>query len=343
MDFSLTTIFVKPVDVALGTGTTSALTPGQIGLFNKGFQTPATGASLEFVVAQGRKPNEVPQTTKKSDLIRRSNILRYSRSRAVTSASVKIVDVRGFTAKCGEEVTLTLRVFSKYLNVSYANGLTKSFTIQTPCCGCGADPCVEVAVGELVDQFVGLINDSVLGDYLTAAKVADGDSFKITLTAKELEQDPVSSSLDNFVYDGYDVVDFYAYAYKGPATTDDAIVDSCCDVFATVETVATPTHIIGSYPEIIQLEKRYYSYQTGVFKDVNCDPDSNPVYASNAVPGTFYDQFLITFRPVRTTNTWEDAVDLDETVLIYVAVDEADDFATALNAVVGAASIETEY
>jgi len=350
MDFSLTTIFVKPVGVALATsGASSALTAGQIGIYNKGLQSVASGSSTEFVIAQGRHPNEVPQTTKKSDLIRRSAIIRYRKNAAITTAQQKQITVSGFTAKCGEEVSLTIRAFSKYLNVGYSNGLTKTFLVHTPCCECGDDPCEEVDKELLIDEFVAQINASQLGEFVLAEKdeVLDENEdpidYVLVLTGKELQQDPIAASLNNFVYDGYDVVDFYVYATKEPETTVDNYVDKRCDEFATVETTQKIVLPMGSYAEVRQLEKRYYSYQTGILKTVNCDPDANPVYASNAVPGTFYDEYIITFRSPQGSLRWEDNYDIDETVRIFVAVSESSAFATALNAIVGSTSIETEY
>lgn len=350
MDFSLPTIFVKPFGVANATsGASSALTAGQIGIYDKTLLAVADGNTTAFRIAQGRHANEYPQTTKKSDLIKRSNIVRYIKTPAVTTAVTKQIKVEGFTAKCGEEVTLTLRLFSKYINVYYNYGWTKSFVVQTPCCECGDDPCETVDYEELIDSFVTKINASDMADWVTAAKVTvEGedeapDTYYMTITAKAITQDPTSASMDNFIYDGYDALDFYVYAGKAPETTSDPMVEDRCNTFATVTTVRTATHTKGSSREISRLERENYSYQTGKFKDVNCDPDMNPVYVTNVVPGKFYDQFLITYKPARTTQTWEDAVDIDETVLIYVETTESATFTTTLNAIVGSASIETDF
>lgn len=344
MDFSLTTIFVNPVGSTLASaGATSALTPGKIGFFKKTYAAPAVAADTEFVIAQGRMANEIPQTTKKSDVIRNSKVIRYKKFPAVTAFQPKIIEISDFTARCGEEVSITLRTFSKYLRVSYFNGMTNTFTIQTPCCECGEDPCTEVDAEALVDEFITKINASKHGEYLTASKTGTGADAVLVLTGDALQQDPNSVNLDNYVYDGFDYTEFYAYAYKGAETTMDELVANRCEVFATVETTQTPTFPRGSYAEVRQMEKRFYSYQSGIFKMLNCNPDWNPVYTPHAVPGTYYDQYLIKFRTTEGNKTWGQYTEQDETVILYVAQADSAAYTTALDALMKAGSIETEY
>lgn len=345
MDFSLTTVFVNPVGSTLATaGATSALTPGKIGLFKKSYAAPAVaGTDTRFVIAQGRNADEVPQTTKKSDVIDLSRITRYKQFAPVTTSQTKVVEVKGFNAKCGEQVTVTLRGFSKYLNISYVNGYTQSFTINTPCCECGEDPCTVVDAGALVDQFVALINASKYGEYVVATKVADGDSFKLVITANEIVQDTPGVMLNNFMYDGYDYLEFYAYAYKGPETTVEDVVANRCDVFAEVVTTRRPTGKRGSSAEVALVEQRHYAYQSGRMKDLNCNPDMNPLYTSNVAPNTWYTQFLIKYRPLEGNQAWNMSQEIDETVLIFVAQAQAAAFKTALDAMLRASDIENEY
>lgn len=345
MDFSLTTVFVNPVGGTLATaGATSALTPGKIGLFKKTYAAPAVaGTDTRFVIAQGRNVDEVPQTTKKSDVIDLSRIIRYKQFAPVTTAVTKVVEVKGFTAKCGEQVTITLRGFSKYLNVSYVNGYTKSFTLNTPCCECGEDPCTVVDAEALVDQFVALINASDYGAYVTASKAADGDSFKLVLTANAITQDTPGVMLDNFIYNGYDYLEFYAYAYKGVDTSVEDVVANRCDVFATVTTTRRPTQTRGSSAEVSLIEQRHYAYQSGKMKDLNCNPDMNPLFTSNVAPNTWYSEFLIKFRPLEGNQTWNMSQEIDQTVRIFVAQAQAAAFKTALDAMIRAADIENEY
>lgn len=345
MDFSLTTVFVNPVGGTLATtGGTSALIPGKMGLYKKSLQAVAVNADTQFVIAQGRQPNEVPQTSKKSDLINKGRIIRYKYFPAVTATQPKIITISDFNAKCGEELTITLRAFSKYLDVSYKNGFTRSFTALTPCCDCGDDPCEQIADKEaLVDDFVNQINNSQYADYITASKGGDDTAgWTLILTGDTLAQDPVSANPFNYVYDGYDLVDFYAYAQKEPATTVDQYVDDRCDVFATVTTTQNYSYPRGSSREVRLIEQRHYSYQSGEMKDLNWDADWNPLYATNVAPNIFYNEFVLKFRPVEGNQTWAMHQEIDETVRIFVAQADTAAFKTILDGIVGATDIETE-
>lgn len=344
MDFSLTTVFVNPVGGTLATtGGTSALVPGKIGVFKKSLQAIAVNADTQFVIAQGRQANEVPQTSKKSDLINKARIIRYKYFPAVTTNQPKILTISDFNATCGEELTITLRAFSKYLDVSYKNGFTRSFTALAPCCDCGADPCTQVDIEPLVDDFVTQINASAYADYLTASKGGDDTAgWTLILTGNTLPQDVSSCNPFSYIYDGYDQVDFYAYPYKGRETTVDQYVDNRCDIFATVTTTQEYASPRGSSREVSLVEKRHYSYQSGAMKDLNCDADWNPLFASNVAPNIFYNEFVLKFRPVEGNQTWAMHQEIDETVRIFVAQADTTAFKTALDGLVGATDIETE-
>src|SRR5690606_21562040 len=145
-DFSLTTLFVVPLGNNLPTtGSTNDLTPGQVGFFLPNY-SPATdlniGAAKYFYVAQGQKNNYL-KGSKRSDKIHTSKVTEWYKVAGCPTPQNQITDISGFSVKCGDVVTLTLRAHSSYINTLYFNGLTRSVTVQAPCCDCGADPCTD--------------------------------------------------------------------------------------------------------------------------------------------------------------------------------------------------------
>ena len=164
-DFSLTTLFVVPVGNTLpSSGSTQNLTAGQVGFFKSDYTVATAGniaASPYFYVAQGRV-NTYLQGSKRSDKISgcpsgsscKSNVTEWYKVTGCSTVANQVTEVDGWTVKCGEIVTLTLRGHSSYVDTLYFNGFTRSVTVQAPCCDCGGDPCTDVDVPALIDQFI---------------------------------------------------------------------------------------------------------------------------------------------------------------------------------------------
>jgi hypothetical protein len=151
-DFSLTTLFVVPVaqgNTFPSSGSTQDLTAGQVGVaLNTYLLTNNVASAPYWYVAQGRT-NTYLQGSKRSDKIKgcpsancNSNVTEWYMVHGCPTPVNQITDITGWHIKCGDVVTLTIRAFSSYLNTLYFNGLTRSVTVQAPCCDCGGDICV---------------------------------------------------------------------------------------------------------------------------------------------------------------------------------------------------------
>src|SRR5690606_14933949 len=140
-------------------------------------------------------------------------------------------------------VSISLRLFSNYINTGFYNGLTRTVTIKTPCCECGEDPCTQVDIEDLVDQFVAAINaEPRLSQFVTATKdVTDPDDIKLVITGNALTVYGERCDPTAFPYE-YDRMYFRTYAYRGPETTQDYNVFDSCDLFATAEVTQNATY-----------------------------------------------------------------------------------------------------
>ena len=126
-DFSLTTLFVVPVGNSLpSSGSTQNLLAGQVGFFASDYTVANAGNianSPYFYVAQGRV-NTYLQGSKRSDKIAgplnsggngKSNVTEWYKATGCPTAANQVTEVGGWTVKCGDVVTLTLRAHSSYM------------------------------------------------------------------------------------------------------------------------------------------------------------------------------------------------------------------------------------
>lgn len=352
-DFSLTTVFVAPVaQTALpSSGSTQDLTAGQLGVFKNDYALATAGniaAAPYFYIAQGRA-NTYLLGSKRSDKIKgcpsgsgcKSNVTEWYKVAGCGTPANQIIDITGFNVSCGDTVTLTLRGFSSYLNTLYFNGLTRSVTVQAPCCECGADPCTTVDQSALIDLFIakleavapGINPDNIgLTKFFTFENVG-GTILRITGKALTAYGQPCDVAA--FPHE-YDRLWFRAFVYAGPATTADFIVSDSCNVVATATTVQNSTYATGTSDEIKRLEKAYYSYQAGYLKHLYRMGGYNENFESYVSDGTVYDTFYIKFNDYdASTKNWGDYIPEDNMVIIAVEKDSA--FETALEAVLEAA------
>lgn len=351
-DFSLTTVFVAPVaQTALpSSGSTQDLTAGQLGVFKNDYALATAGniaAAPYFYIAQGRA-NTYLLGSKRSDKIKgcpsgsgcKSNVTEWYKVGGCGTPANQIIDITGFNVSCGDTVTLTLRGFSSYLNTLYFNGLTRSVTVQAPCCECGADPCTTVDTSALIDLFIdkletvapGINPDNIgLTKFFTFENVG-GTILRIT--GKALTKYGQPCDVAAFPHE-YDRLWFRAFVYAGPATTADFIVSDSCNVVATATTVQNSTYATGTSDEIKRLEKDYYSYQAGYLKHLYRMNGYNGNFESYVSDGTVYDTFYIKFNDYdASTKNWGDYIPEDNMVIIAVPKDSA--FETALEAVLEA-------
>tara|TARA_R110002153_G_scaffold86470_1_gene214748 strand:- start:13791 stop:14933 length:1143 start_codon:yes stop_codon:yes gene_type:complete len=342
-DFSLTTLFVVPVGQTAvpSSGSTQDLTAGQVGFFTNTYApiNPAT-TDLDvppfFYVAQGRD-NTYLQGSKRSGKIAlrklatgssaSSNVTELYSIKGAGTALNQITEVGGWNVQCGEVVTLTLRGFSSYIETLYFNGFTRSVTVNAPCCDCGADPCVDVDVPALIDQFIAKLQQGAsgtnpdnisFGSFYTFARSGSDANAKLVITGKALTKygQPCDVAANPFEFDK---MRFDTFVYSGPATTADFIVADNCDIVAVATKTQDSTYKRGTSEEIQQLEKNYYSYQAGYLKSLVRMNGFNQNFESYVTAGTVYDTIVIKFNEYdKSAYQYGDYIMQDQTVIIAI-------------------------
>lgn len=328
MDFSLRSLFVVPVGNTLPvSGSTEALTAGQVGFYDQDYViTTGTGSPEYIYVAQGRT-NTYLMGTKRSDKIEAAKVKFWYKVTGSATAANEIWDVTDFSAKCGEDITLTVRIHSSYADTISYNGITRSVTVQTACCDCGADPCDEVDPEGTVDAILAKIalesalpNDPSalkITSFLTFTKIGTGGSTKLRITGKALTRYGNDCDLAAFPYE-YDRLWFRVFVYKGPETTSDFIVADKCDPAATATVVQRSTYPTGTSDEVIQLEKDYFSYQNSPQKHLFRMTGYNQTFESWVTAGTVYDFYYIQFDQHESDLNYNPGIHMDEAVMLAV-------------------------
>lgn len=341
-DFSLTTLFVVPTGTTAlpTTGSTQDLGAGAFGFFRNDYTTASAAnvaAAPYFYIAQGRQ-NSYLQGSKRSDKIKgcatancNSNITEFYKVVGCPTAAVQVTDVSNFTVQCGDVVTLTLRAHSSYIDTLYFNGLTKSVTVQAPCCDCGADPCADIDAQALVDQLINKLREQAPGNnpdntsfntYYTFTRVGSGASSILRISGKPLTKYGVPCDVAAFPHE-YDRMWFRTFVYEGPATTADFIVNDACNDVADVNIIQRASYPTGTSEEIRQLEKNYYSYQAGYLKHLYRMAGYNQNFESYVVDNASYTTYYLKYNDIdKSANNWGDYIPEDETSII--AINNAD-------------------
>lgn len=359
-DFSLTSLFVVPDGNTIPvTGSTNDLSAGQIGFFKPNYTT-ASATSIDdagvkyFYVAQGRT-NTYLQGSKRSAKIagylqnggvNQTNVTEYYKVAGCPTPVMEIWNVNNFSVKCGDIVTLTIRAHSSYLDTLYFNGLTRSVTVQAPCCDCGADPCTDVDVPALIDQFIqkltqqapGINPDNlILSTFFNFKRIGTGATSILVIEGKPLTVYAQPCDVAAFPYE-YDRMWFRVFVYAGPATTADFIVADNCNIVADALVVQRSSYATGTSAEIKQLEKDYYSYQAGYLKHLYRMNGYNENFESWVTDGASYDTYYIKFNDLdASAYNWGDYIKIDQMVIIAVISDsaEAGDIQDILDAALG--------
>ena len=328
MDYSLTTLFVVPVGNSLPTsGTTETLTEGQFGVFKDEQRAAATngniaaGAFIQF--AQGQ-PN-LYLGSKISDRIKSTKVKKWYKVTGNATAANEIWEVSDFTASCGDSVTLTLRGHSKYLDTIAFNGLTRSITVQAPCCECGEDPCTEVDNEALVDLFIEKLaqidaaqvgpNALRIDTFFTFTKVGTGASATLLIESKALTVYAQPCDIAANPYE-FDRIWFRVWVYSGPETTVDFIVADNCDIVATTTLLQRSSFPRLTSAEVKQMEIDYYSYQA-TFKHLFRTSGYNPYFESWVTDGQLYDMYVIQFDELTQNDAWTANIQEDERVILF--------------------------
>lgn len=371
-DFSLPMLFVIPVSQTTlpSTGSTQDLTAGQFGIFLNDYSAATVGniaAAPYFYIAQGRE-NTYLLGSKRSDKIKgcsasypcKGNVTEWYKVGGCPTPVNQITDIDGWSLQCGDILTLTIRAHSSYIDTLYFNGLTRSVTVNAPCCECGEDPCTDVDVDTMIDlimekltgynvtsgviDWTDPISDVTMGinpdnfslnTFFTFSKIGTGSTAKLRIEGKALTAYGVPCDVAAFPFE-YDRMRFKTFVYSGPATTVDFIVADACDIVATSTIVQNSTYATGTAAEIAQLEKNYYSYQAGIMKHLYRMAGYNQNFESYVSTGTNYDTFYIKFNDYNAmTQNWGDYVPEDN--LVIIAVESGSAMETALEAVLEAA------
>ena len=354
-DFSLTTLFVVPVGQTSlpSSGSTQNLTAGQVGIFLNDYSAATAGTIVSapyFYIAQGRT-NTYLQGSKRSDKISgcgegncKSNVTEWYKVTGCPTAATQVTDVYGWNVKCGDIVTLTLRAHSSYIDTLYFNGLTRSVTVQAPCCDCGGNPCDTVDVPALIDAFIlklqlqapGINPDNIsLNNFFQFQRIGDDANAILRISGKPLTKYGQPCDVAAFPYE-YDRMWFRTFVYSGPATTADFIVADNCNIVATAEVTQRSSYPSGGSDEIKQLEKNYYSYQAGYLKHLYRMVGYNENFESWVNDGSTYDTFYIKFNEFdKSGYSWGDYIKEDSMVII--AAVHGSGVVTALQTVLEAA------
>ncbi len=346
-DFSLTTLFVVPVGQTSlpSSGSTQDLTAGQVGIFNSNYATVNAGsiaASPYFYIAQGRA-NTYLQGSKRSDKIASngSNVTEWYKISGSTVALNQIIDISNFSVQAGEDVTLTLRAHSSYIDTLYFNGLTRSVTVAAECLECGGDPCADVDVNSLINALIAKLNAGTSGTNPDNISLSKFYTFQnvggtiLRITGKPLTKYGQPCDVAAFPYE-YDRMWFRAFIYAGPATTADFIVADSCNNVADVAITQNSTFPTGTSEEIAQLEKNFYNYQAGYLKHLYRMAGYNENFESYVSNGIAYDTFYIKFNEYnKGAYVWGDYITEDATVII--AAPAGAGASTAIQAVLVAA------
>lgn len=347
-DFSLTTLFVLPVGNTLPTtGSTENLNPTQLGVFNADYTVSTAGniSNQPYIyIAQGRKENIPDVGTKRSDKINKNKVTSWYKLVAEPDVLNQSTSVHDWHVSCGEQVTVTIRAHSNYLDTGFFNGYTQSVTVEAPCCDCGENPCDDISAADteaLIDaiiaklQVAGPFLGGVLNQYISAFKVGTGASTQLVLQGKPLTPDGRICDLSANPWE-YDRLWYHVFVQKGAASTQDRLVYDRCDQIATVTVNQRSSYVRGSSEEIYHLEKYYYSYQSPAFKALVDMPGYNGAFESYVVDGQFYDTYYVTFLSQDNYYTWDNALPQDETVILAVPSGQATALETLLTVYLGA-------
>ena len=354
-DFSLTTLFVVPAgNTVASSGSTQDLTAGKVGFYGTISGTPYSvltagniASAPYFYVAQGRS-NTYLQGTKRSDKIKgcatancNSNVTEAYKVTGCATAVTQITDITDFNVHCGDSVSVTLVAHSSYIDTLYFNGLTRSITVEAPCCDCGSDPCDTVDENALINSMIEKFNQAAPGinpdnvtfsDYFTFENIG-GTTLRVSAKPLTKYGQPCDVAANPFEYDR---MWFRTFVYAGPATSADFLVADNCNIVANAEVIQRASYPRGTAEEIAQLEKNFYSYQAGYLKHLFRMNGYNQNFESYVSPGAVYDTFYVKFNEFdKSAQNWGDFVKDDQSIIIAAISGSAE--STAISAMLTAA------
>lgn len=353
-DFSLTTMFVvSPGNTIPTTGSTENLTGTTFGLYRNDY-TVATAANIAaskyIYLAQNRRENIPDVGTKRSDKIAANRIRSWYKIVAEPDAPTETLVASNFHVSCGEDVWVTIRAHSNYIETGFFNGLTQTVRVTAPCCNCGDTPCADIAAADtqaMLDQVVakfytqgagtqGPFLGRVISQYVDVSRVGTGAASTLQFVGRPLPTEAYNCgdfSLNPFMYDR---LWFQVFVTQNPPTTQDYETWDRCNQVATITINSRNSYTRGTSNEITWMERYYYSYQTPAFKSLVNGTAWNGAYESLVVDGTFYDTYYIEFTNYDERNTWDNTLPQDSRVIIAFPTGTAATFETIMTAFAGA-------
>jgi hypothetical protein len=187
MDFSLTTLYVlNDGSLAPDGFKRENLRPTQFGVFNSRYKavTSATDAvkSPYIQFGQGRIEKIPGLGDKYSDKVSRDSVIEWYKVNAspgfknqITYAGFDgIDDTKTIKVGCDEQVSLTIRARSLYIDQAFAYGLTRTVTFTTPCCEDCGDNCEVVDPRIIANAWAEKINaEPWLSKFVVASPISD--------------------------------------------------------------------------------------------------------------------------------------------------------------------------
>lgn len=283
-------------------GSTQNLLEKQFGVFLPNYTPAAAGTSAAakyLYLAQGRPTSAPHLPSKKTEKIYKDLVTDWYKVPAKTANTVQVTEIKNWNLKCDQSISVTLRAFSNYINVTHTGGMVRGVVVNTPCCDCdSSDVCTPLSDADtlaVVQEIAQKLNaDKTLSPYVTATVTGTTvANIKLVLTAAAPKVDPPSWNLDvNGPWQ--DVIQFYAWVKEGGIMTEPIVADSCTDLADVVKT-ATGSFKLGTSEDIKRMERLYYRYDN-IDGALNSDPDYNPFFTSNVVDGQFYTTYFINFK-----------------------------------------------
>jgi len=330
MDFSITNLIVVPsTNTVPTTGSPYNLAVGQVGVFKGSDYTAATTSNVaneSFIyIAQGRDVNGILPSDR-SDKIAKAKLVSYFKATGSDVAANEIWEASNFNVKCGEDVVLTVRAHSFYLDTAFFNGLTRSIVVKAPCCDCGSDPCNTVDQDKIVDLFIEKLSEDFsynreavnLTKYFDFVKIGTGSSAKLRIYGKPVQQDKQGSDLALNPYQ-YDRLWFQVFINKNVDTTADFYVYDKCDVAGDATLIQRSSFPKLTSEEVKTLEKQYYSYKVPNYQQLFRLEGYNPYFKSYVEDGKVYDQYTVTYKSAETISEgWSDDVPIDMRVILLI-------------------------
>lgn len=287
-------VFVVSNNTLLTSGTTTALAPGQLGIFNAdtyaATTTPNWSTAKSIIIAQGTPDQgDIPKgagirnETDKSEAIAGKKITAWRKTlnqagqQNIVAIGYDGVDnTKTISGKCDEVKHIYIRLTGKPIDVLFPTpgGYTLHLEAQGPCCSTCEDSCADVDPEYFADQFLENFNQSTflggikMSTFVTAQKVVtgSGDTKRAGIIFTGAFVEPVTSLcyFDQFPFNS-DPVHIQLSEFN-----PDWHGDRCASTYP-VTVLQEVEYVQGSGEQVIRQEAyahgwdmRYY-YKWGVF------------------------------------------------------------------------------